>query len=491
MKEVQNDSSGACTLIKRLNKSERSYITKKLSASKGNKLHQQLFEIVTKTNSFEEEEIKQLFKSSTKSANYTLIKSQLFELLLNYLSELNTTSSIELELIQKLKQATILSGKLLRQQAMKIVNSVLKEAEKQDFYAIQLKALEQIIELAIRLQDLDEIEKAVEKISVLIKKQETHLHLFNLTHQANYTFFKLSAKPEFKSLFEALKEKIVEPKDQSIKIQSAYHHLKGFVTMVYDCDYEKALYHFKKNLEIIGNNKEYINAHPQIYQTASMNAAICSQSINDEKGFWIALENANLITKSTDYEYADRLGNITILKQSFLQDRGKHQKSVELIENSGEELITNLNQMPDGVRLVLSINCVLSYSYCKEWKKALKWNNAILNEQIDVANDLVCFNKMINLIIHYELNNLDLIETLLPNIFRYLVARNYYNGSFKLVYDFFQNLTKDYSLEQEVKLLKTLNTEQQKLMGEATFNLQEVNQFVFDWSSEKITRIEK
>lgn len=491
MKEVKNDSSGACTLIKRLNKSERSYITKKLSATKGNKLHQLLFDIIAKTNSFDEEEIKQLFKFQTKSTNYTLIKSQLFELLLTYLSDFNNDKSVEFELIQKLKLASILSGKLLRQQALKIANSVLKEAERMDFYAIQLKALEQILEIVSRLQNLEELEKTAMKISTLIKQNESHIKILNLTIEANFIFFKQSAKPEFKSLFESLKEKIVEPKDQTIKLQAAYNQLKGFVTMVYDCDYKSASFHFRKTLELIENNKEYISANPQLYQTATVNLAICLDALNDEKGFWRVVENTLPASTTSDYAHAERFGNLTVLKQSFLHRRKLYPEAVELIENLDKELKANLNQMPDAIRLVLSINGVLSYAYCKDWKKALKWNNTILNEQIDVANDLVCFNKMMNLIIHYELNNLDLIETLLPSIFRYLVARNYYNGSFKILYDFFHNLTKDYSLEQEIKHLKILNTEQQKLINEPGFNLQEVYQYIFDWSSEKLTRIGK
>ncbi len=50
---------------------------------------------------------------------------------------------------------------------------------------------------------------------------------------------------------------------------------------------------------------------------------------------------------------------------------------------------------------------------------------------------------------------------------------------------------KDYSVSQEIKLLKKLNTEQQKIINESGFNLREAYQLFFDWSIEKIKRIEK
>jgi hypothetical protein len=486
MKEVEHDISGASTLIKRLSKSERTFISKKLSQSKGNKVHRLLFDVVVKNNSYGEEDIRQQFELHSDSKNYTLIKSQLLELVLRCLRDLDHGRSLESELYGRLESAKILSRKMLKAQALKIVHQVLKEAEKKDFFALQLKAAEMLIEIGSRTQNFREIENGIKEVNSLLLKQKLHNNILSLTHQANVVFFTLNGKPDYKNRYEEIIAQVSEVAHPSLRVQSALHHLRGFTSMVYDCDYDKATTCFEANLALIEQDPEYAKQYPMIFRTAAYNLALCLDSLNEEEKFNGLMKKFAELRTGNEYEDAESLGQIIILKQSFLQQRNMHKEVIEYIQSYEDRLHTDSAFMPPGLKLVLFTNCAISHFILREWKKALRWNNFVINDNFDVSNDLVCFNKIMNLIVHYELGNMDLIESVLPNLLRYLVSRDYYNGTFKLIYDFFAECIKDYTGEKEHALLLQLHKGLQTVVIQDNFNLKEVNQLFLDWAKQKI-----
>src|SRR5690606_15218869 len=60
-----------------------------------------------------------------------------------------------------------------------------------------------------------------------------------------------------------------------------------------------------------------------------------------------------------------------------------------------------------------------------EHSKALHWINNILNEsRIDQKQDIYCFAQLINLILHFELNNVRFLPYAINSTKRYLKNRN-------------------------------------------------------------------
>ena len=61
----------------------------------------------------------------------------------------------------------------------------------------------------------------------------------------------------------------------------------------------------------------------------------------------------------------------------------------------------------------------------EKYEDALNWINKILNsEGLDKKQDIYCFAQIINLILHFELNNLRFLPYALNSTKRYLKGRN-------------------------------------------------------------------
>ena len=75
---------------------------------------------------------------------------------------------------------------------------------------------------------------------------------------------------------------------------------------------------------------------------------------------------------------------------------------------------------------------------------ALKWLNRIINsEDQDIREDVHSFSRILNLIIHYELGNNDVIEYYLRSTYRFLLKKHDLHLYQQYILDFIRNLSKD------------------------------------------------
>ena len=58
------------------------------------------------------------------------------------------------------------------------------------------------------------------------------------------------------------------------------------------------------------------------------------------------------------------------------------------------------------------------------YSKSLFWVNKILNDNSDYRQDYKIFAKIMNLIIHYELGNIDLLEYNTKSVLRYILKKD-------------------------------------------------------------------
>lgn len=59
---------------------------------------------------------------------------------------------------------------------------------------------------------------------------------------------------------------------------------------------------------------------------------------------------------------------------------------------------------------------------------SLKWVNRIINnKELTIREDIQCFARILNIIVHYELGNYDLIDYIVKSTRRYLSSKNTLN----------------------------------------------------------------
>jgi tetratricopeptide (TPR) repeat protein len=106
---------------------------------------------------------------------------------------------------------------------------------------------------------------------------------------------------------------------------------------------------------------------------------------------------------------------------------GEFEKGLEIIPQIEAGLILYEQQLNSVRKAFFYFNIAIIYFGAKKYNDALKWTNRLLND-IDISKslDIYCFGQLLNLLVHIELNNKNLLPYALRSTQRYLSTRNRY-----------------------------------------------------------------
>jgi len=141
---------------------------------------------------------------------------------------------------------------------------------------------------------------------------------------------------------------------------------------------------------------------------------------------------------------------------------GEFEKGIPLVN----EIETGLERFKDKINKESEVLFAYNISYLlfglAEYNKSLKWINLIINDkELNIREDIQCFARILNLLIHFELGNYDLIEYIIKSTRRYLSNKNKLNKFELIVLNYIRKLiganTKDDKIYIYKKWKKELN----------------------------------
>jgi len=90
----------------------------------------------------------------------------------------------------------------------------------------------------------------------------------------------------------------------------------------------------------------------------------------------------------------------------------------------------------------------------KKYDQALRWNNLMLNDpKEDVVKEIFYFARILNLLLHYELSNYNLLESLLQSTPKYLKARRSIYATEKTLFRFLGKLLNNVDKQKKQALI--------------------------------------
>lgn len=116
---------------------------------------------------------------------------------------------------------------------------------------------------------------------------------------------------------------------------------------------------------------------------------------------------------------------------------GSFEQAGEMLESAsrGLHLFQRYINTPQKLQMIYGMS-YLAFG-AGQYRTALKWNNEILNSKdLHVRADLHVFSRIMNLIIHYELGNTDILDSLLRSTYRFLKKKKMLFLVEKLIIDF-------------------------------------------------------
>jgi len=442
-------------IIKSLTPEEEKKFKLLSSLQQGDKNYIKLFNFIQKQESYDEDEVKTHFKNEVFVQHFASEKNQLLHHILKSLRLHRQETSSSAKIDEEIKNIQLLFNKSLYKQSRKQLSIIKKMAQDYElFYSLlEIVELEKVlIDMEAHFGDINyrTLDELIEEENDLFNKIENYaafeLQLAKLNALSSRLMIARS-KEDVKEISDIIKE-IKQYSNRegflSNKSKILYLFINGVANMLLNemDEVHKALSELIIELE---NKPEIISEMPYYYIVAHgylVRYCAIKKQYNDGFKMIDKLKSLalNEMFKATDLQ-------ITIFSQSYITEMvlysyiGQHDKATQVIPfvikglDKYESKINN----EDLVRIYHTISMV--YFGVGEYNKALHWLNKIINTNYeDLRQDIIRISKLINLIVHFELGNDDLLSYIYKSSVRFF-SQQEKQYKFEIVFlDYFKKI---------------------------------------------------
>ncbi len=429
-------------LIKSLDQSEKRYFkifaTMHIKGSDENK-YIMLFDAIDKQSEYDEAEIRKKFKNEKFLNQLHVAKNYLYNNILKSLRLFHSERSKLNELMDILRDVQILYEKSLYKQCRKLLDKAKKIAYTYEKHSHILAVLDWEKTLArtsayanTEEKDLlgfyDEINETMEKLRNINEYWKLTMNSFLLRKKQG----EIRDKEELKKFNEIIKHPLLQTENKATSFQSKtfYFNIKGLYYFT-NKDYKNLLNHCKKLVDLLEANPLLMKEDNYI---ASLYNLLLVQI--ELRQYDDAL---NTIKKLRDFKSNSTAMQTRIFVTSYDTEinlylrTGEFEKGIPLIKEIEEGLKKFGEKLNKESEVLFSFNIAYLYFGLGEYNSSLTWINKIINDkELTVREDIQCFARILNLLVHYELGNYDLIEYIMKSTRRYLSNKNKLN-KFELI----------------------------------------------------------
>lgn len=426
-------------LIKSLNKSEKRYF--KLFSSRHTigeeNGYLKLFDFIDRMDTYQEDLIFMHFRGQALLNKFSITKARLYSNILRSLDSFNANTSLDAQLFQAIHSAEILYNKGLYKQCEKILKSAEKQAQKQEQFVILLEIKQRqkkLIENELYTEiNAEQIAKMFDEEKALMDEIQTYHELWNVK---SLLFQEINLKGNVRNEQDTLKLKAlvdriadIQIKNYSTKINYLYNHIySAYYFSVNDlvCSY----HHLSANLTLLEDEPAAFKNNPNMYFSVLTNIIYVStrlQKYEEAQDYLMRLKNLSTEGESQktldlDIKY---FSSSCSLELFLLIEKGDYHKAEKLVPQIEEAYRLYGDHINSLRKAYIDFKVGIIYLSIGDYSKALSWINKVLNEsKIDQKQDIFCFAQLINLILHFELDNKRFLPYAINSTKRYLKNRN-------------------------------------------------------------------
>ncbi|MEP7146932.1 MAG: hypothetical protein ABI792_07970 [bacterium] len=437
-------------LIKSLDQSEKRYFkifaTMHVKGSDHNK-YVKLFDAIEVQNDYDEEEIRKQFKKEKFLNQLHVAKNYLYNNILKSLRLYHSDKSKLNELIDILRDVQILYDKSLYKQCRKLLDKAKKIAYAYEKHSQIIAVLDWEKTLARTssyaesnekelLEFYDEHNIAIERLSNINEYWKLTMKSFFLRKKQG----EIRDKAELKKFNEIINHPLLQTEKNATSFLSKtfYFNIKGLYYFT-NKDFKNLLQHCLKLVDLLENNPLLMKEDN--YITSLYNLLLVQLELKK-------YDNAlNTITKLRELKTNSPTMQARIFVTSYDTElnlylkTGEFSKGIPLVN----EIESGLEKFKDKINKESEVLFAYNISYLffglGDYDSSLKWINIIINDkELNIREDIQCFARILNLLIHYELGNYDLIEYIIKSTRRYLSNKNKLNKFELIVLNYIRKL---------------------------------------------------
>lgn len=420
-------------LVKSLTKSEKRFFKMSSSLQAGDKNYLKIFDVIEKQDDYDEEALKKEFKNETFIKHLPSEKNHLYRLILKSLRSFYSEQSISSILKQEIKNVEVLYNKALYKECEKFVaRAKVLAADYEKFYywfeliSWQKRLLEEAFEEGEFSTNLD---KLVEEEELVIAKLRNLAEYQVIYSKINLIFrsggFTRNEK-ERKIVEDIADYHLIKGKNTAISTRAASmcYYIKGLCAAT-NRNFEDSFQFFNRVREILDNNPKIKEDSPQRYVMTMFHLLRCFIDSHDFENARTMLAELRSLTDNKGFNSTDIsikiFANTYNQELNLLHQMGEFHKSIELIEEIDKKTVSIKDKLSKEQELLFLYHKAYSFFGVGEYKKALSYLIEVLNDnEQNLRQDIYSFSRLLNLIIHFELENYDYLEYVIKSTNRYL-----------------------------------------------------------------------
>jgi len=488
-------------LIKSLSKTEKGYFKKHSSkhivGDKNN--YVKIFEVIDTLKEYDEKKIKEAFKGQKLANHLSSEKDYLYQNILNSLIAYHSDNSPTYKLYKYINQISLLYDKALYVQCKKLLIKAKKLAILMDEFPIIFELIKYDKKLLVFESNLKIIKENREAIikeeNRIISIYQNFISIWNLYSEImmiNRSAGSTSIKELKKNFKNVIDNPILKSIDNAMSVTA-----KSFWQQIFSV-YYYAIRDFDNWYIISEEMVDFIEKHPHLLASAPYRYVISLSNLlighqvtgNTGKSFQENLKKYRAI------EVKDKNIETLIFTNSYNLELTTYTYSgdfvaAEKVANKIIDLLPKYNPFIGPTQeAIIVYNISYVYFGLENYDKALDWINKILYDiKLDIRQDVYCFAKLFSLIVHYELNNMLLINSYAISTKKYLDKREVITNTEVIFLKFLKKISDTYGKKNIIEAFKKLKielTENFKNDSEKSF-LQYFD--ILDWIESKIVEV--
>jgi len=456
-------------LIKSLSGSEKRYF--KLFVQNGNGTTNKyllLFDAIDAQETFDESALKQIIydKKTLSSRKYSELKSYLYELILKALQAYDEKSSVDYQLKSLLLSVRSLYKRSLFDDCYVLLRKAKKLATRYEEFATLLEIQDWEKRIAYAQTDIDFLSSAIDQIE---KDESTELDFLQEIVAMRTLFFKLLCHLRTSaSLRRGGEREELEKRLQHLLQEEAHYRSHPFVKLQIVYYRTVSLYFYAKGnfeeffrcgkyvTQLFENKADLLQEDPSEYISTLSNVVVSCILLNRYEDAHVYLQKIKEVRPAT---LDDRL---KIHRQYYTSkfrlsiDTGNFEEGVQDLEEHFVEIKKFDATLFEGSSFYFQHFYI--YFGAERYEDALHYLNLWLNRpRSNERQDLQAIARILQLLIHYEIGNMLLLESIIRSTYRYLKSHNSLFAAERRILAFMQKASKTHveaDLEQPLLRLR-------------------------------------
>lgn len=448
----RRNSNALFSLIQSMKPTEKRYF--RLAFGEDDVKYLRLFDYMEKQGSPDDAAILSDLPEIRK-AQLSNLKSHLYKRLLQSLRQYSQPSVNDIQIREMIDHAQVLFNRSLYDQCADMLVKAQKKAALTDNLELQLEILKwkkNVLSQTVGPGNEQRVNRIIADVEAVNQRINMINRFTNLGVQLNAVFFRSGyisneeelqrirrlyhrGMPAFDETDLSLNEKL-----SLYQVQVNYYH--------YIQDFRKGLEYATKWVALFDAFPELRYSRTDTYLSA-INSMMVAQNklylytdfventrrLREIRHYPRGVINENIRTRLLKYTYVHEFNRIFML--------GDFAHGVSLMKKIEPRLEAFIRFLDNHSRLIMFYKIACLYFGNGNYGQAIRWLNRILSsENADLREDIHSFARILNLISHYEMGNMDVIDYYIRSTYRFLLRKDDLKQFQRSILDFLKSMNK-------------------------------------------------